>query len=230
MRRLATLGCALAVALVIGPGGCSGDDRPPSAAPPPPLVFADAGVAPPLPAEPADGELDDISGSRREWRTGTRPRRPLEITLRSTPSGATAAVDGVIVGRTPALWEGEFTGREREFTFVLPGYSMARYRFAPITSGVVHGRLERMGDGDAGVPQIPQPELPHRPPAASRPAPPPAEDTHGEPAPAEVDVDAAAEAAAPAPTPAPAPAPTPEPAPAPAPAPAAADTPATQPN
>jgi hypothetical protein len=229
MHRLATLGCAVAVTAV-AVTACGGDDRPP-AAPPPALALADAGIAPPLPAEPTvEGELDDISGSRREWRTGTRPRRPLEITLRSSPSGATAAVDGVIVGRTPALWEGEFTGREREFTFVLPGYSMARYRFAPITSGVVHGRLERMGDGDAGVPQIPQPELPHRPPTASRPSTPAAPEpatvpTSGEPAP-EAEPDAAA-AAPPAIAPAPAPAP---PAPAPAePAPAEPE-PATQPN
>lgn len=237
MHRLATLGCAVAVTAV-AVTACGRDDRPP-AAPPPALLLADAGVTPPLPAEPGgsvDGELDDISGSRREWRTGTRPRRPLEITLRSSPSGATAAVDGVIVGRTPALWEGEFTGREREFTFVLPGYSMARYRFAPITSGVVHGRLERMGDGDAGVPQIPQPELPHRPPAASRPSTPAAPEpepepatapTTGEPAP-QTEPDAAA-AAPPARAPATAPTP-PAPAPGPAePAPAEPE-PATQPN
>jgi hypothetical protein len=210
MHRLATLGCVVAVT------ACSGDDRPP--APPPPPVIADAGIAPPLPAEPAEGELDDISGSRREWRAGTRPRRPLEITRRSTPSGATAAVDGVIVGRTPALWEGEFTGREREFTFVLPGYSMARYRFAPITSGVVHGRLERMGDGDAGVPQIPQPELPHRPPPArpSTPAAPSEPPAAAEPAP-EAETNAAPGAA-------------PEAAPAPAEAAPAEPAPATQPS
>jgi hypothetical protein len=169
---------------------CSGDDRRP---PPPPPVIADAALAVVLPEEPlVSDELDpdDVSGSRREWRSNPRSRRGLEITLRSSPSGATAAVDGVIVGRTPALWEGEFTGREREFTFVLPGYSMARYRFAPTTSGVVHGKLERMGDGDAGVPQIPQPELIHRdPPPVRAPRPPAAPD-------AQADAAVAAEPAA----------------------------------
>ena len=67
--------------------------------------------------------------------------RPIELVLRSTPAGAIAAVDGVAVGPTPAVWQGSTDGRAREFTFVLPGYSIARYRFIPMQSGVVHGTL-----------------------------------------------------------------------------------------
>ncbi|HLU66783.1 MAG TPA: hypothetical protein VKZ63_10930 [Kofleriaceae bacterium] len=78
--------------------------------------------------------------ARRESRA--RRGRPIEIVLRSTPPGAVAAVDGVAVGPTPALWEGTADGRAREFTFVLPGHAIARYRFVPTQSGVVHGSLD----------------------------------------------------------------------------------------
>src|SRR5438445_12904718 len=68
----------------------------------------------------------------------THPGRPLDVTLRSTPPGADAAVDGIPRGTTPTYWSGEADGREHEFTFVLPGHAVARYRFVPITSGVIH--------------------------------------------------------------------------------------------
>jgi hypothetical protein len=102
----------------------------------------DRPTAGPAPARPAQG----------------RAARPIDIVLRSSPSGATAAVDGVPIGPTPTYWSGDANGREREFTFVLPGYAFARYRFVPITSGVVHARLEVLtADTDAGVP--PEPEM-----------------------------------------------------------------------
>jgi len=169
MGRLAALGCAALLA------ACSNDRPAPPPPPRPALEFPDAAVAPPAPApvpvyDPATGlRIDDDWAARRFDRP--RQRRTLEITLRSTPNGALAAVDGTVVGRTPTLWEGEFTGQAREFTFVLPGYTVARYRFAPITSGVVHGRLDKAGDGDAGVPEIPLPE-PGPPEPAPRREPP----------------------------------------------------------
>ncbi len=70
-----------------------------------------------------------------------RSARPIDIILKSSPPGADAAVDGVIVGRTPAYWYGDADGHEHEFTFVLPGHDGARYRFVPIQSGTVHARL-----------------------------------------------------------------------------------------
>jgi hypothetical protein len=73
-----------------------------------------------------------------------RKGRSIELLLRSTPSGAVAAIDGQALGPTPALWQGEADGRAREFTFVLPGYASARYRFVPLQDGVVHGSLERL--------------------------------------------------------------------------------------
>ncbi len=73
--------------------------------------------------------------------------------LRSSPPGAVAAVDGVAVGPTPTLWEGTVNATPREFTFVLPGYAIARYRFVPTRSGIVHGTLEPIKpegeDGDS---------------------------------------------------------------------------------
>lgn len=78
--------------------------------------------------------------------------RPIEVTLRSTPPGATAAVDGTVVGTTPAYWGGDADGREHEFTFDLKGFALARYRFVPVTSGVIHARLDPIAEEtDAGV-------------------------------------------------------------------------------
>ena len=157
--------------LVVVLAGCGGDDGAETKPPPPPmpgyLVDAAAEATPTvLPSyDPASGyHLDDAEGgtaARRTERTAPRERRVLQLMLKSTPSGALAAVDGKVLGRTPLFWEGEFTGREREFTFVLPGYTMARYRFVPIKDGFVHGRLEKVStDGDAGVPVIPSPPQP----------------------------------------------------------------------
>jgi len=89
-----------------------------------------------------------------------------------------AAVDGVRLGPTPVLWEGWLDGQAREFTFVMAGHALARYRFVPITDGIVHGSLVKItDDGDAGVPEIPQvaPPPQRRLPAEqpSRPSPPP---------------------------------------------------------
>ena len=95
-------------------------------------------------------------------RTNDDPRRPppsnrvghpIDVILRSSPQLAQAAVDGVPLGPTPAYWNGMADGREHEFTFVLPGHAVARYRFVPITSGVIHARLDPISDdqSDAGV-------------------------------------------------------------------------------
>ncbi|MBZ0234064.1 MAG: PEGA domain-containing protein, partial [Deltaproteobacteria bacterium] len=85
-----------------------------------------------------------------------RDRKTGQLLLRSTPAGALAAVDGVILGRTPVLWEGALDGQSHEFTFAMAGHALARYRFVPVTSGVVHGTLVKLTDDrDAGVPEIP---------------------------------------------------------------------------
>jgi hypothetical protein len=95
------------------------------------------------------------------------PQRPrgghsIQITLRTSPPGASAAVDGTPVGTTPAYWSGDADGREHEFTFDLRGYALARYRFVPITSGVVHARLDPIAEEtDAGVAISPEATLPH---------------------------------------------------------------------
>lgn len=104
--------------------------------------------------EPGPGPRTDPESSRVPARPAqARAVRPIEVLLRSSPPGALAAVDGAPVGQTPAYWAGDADGREHEFTFVLPGYASARYRFVPITSGVIHARLEVLADdNDAGVP------------------------------------------------------------------------------
>jgi hypothetical protein len=109
---------------------------------------ADAG-----PGSPGGYHLDDPTVEYAVDREPSRHKgRALELLLRSTPPGAVAAVDGEAIGPTPTLWAGEGDGRPREFTFVLPGYATARYRFVPTHPGVVHGTLERLklDDLDAG--------------------------------------------------------------------------------
>jgi hypothetical protein len=91
-----------------------------------------------------------------------RGAHPIQITLRTSPPGASAAVDGTPVGTTPAYWAGDADGREHEFTFDLHGYALARYRFVPVTSGVVHARLDPIAEEtDAGVAISPEATLPH---------------------------------------------------------------------
>nr|HEX4314764.1 hypothetical protein [Kofleriaceae bacterium] len=77
------------------------------------------------------------------------PSRPIDVTLRTTPAGARATVDGQPMGTTPTFWAGDANGKEHEFTFVYDGraangqrYAVARYRFVPVASGIIHVKLE----------------------------------------------------------------------------------------
>jgi hypothetical protein len=157
---------ALTVALL----ACSGEksDRGAAANAPPTPVAADAAVAPPSPPpgphdagvtfDPTGFHLDDTAPPRPGSRLAARDRKPGQLLLRSTPTGAIAAVDGVRLGATPVLWEGVFDGQTHEFTFVMAGHALARYRFVPVTNGIVHGTLIKLTDDrDAGVPEIPTP-------------------------------------------------------------------------
>jgi hypothetical protein len=108
---------------------------------PPDAGIADAGVADSLSgAGSASGGFFDAFLPRPG--SPAPQRRHLELTLRSTPAGAIAAVDGLVIGPTPTFWTGKVTGRPREFTFALDGYALARYRFVPVQDGVVHATLK----------------------------------------------------------------------------------------
>jgi hypothetical protein len=102
-----------------------------------------------------------------------RERRAIDVTLRSSPPGAQVAVDGTVVGVTPAFWSGYADGREHTFVFNLPRHAIANYRFVPVSSGVIHARLDPIAEErDAGV--APPPEVvPNPPPSAIAPPPPP---------------------------------------------------------
>jgi hypothetical protein len=166
------------VALVIA--GCSGGNEPskpadptPPAAPPPdaPTVeLQPSGVFDPAGGRHLDDDLPPLATIPVPAQG--RPhgaQRPIDLTLRSTPPGAMAAVDGVQVGPTPTFWSGDANGRVHEFTFVSPHYSVARYRFVPVTSGILFARLDSVaGDEptpDAGVPPIPMAPVGVLPPA-----------------------------------------------------------------
>jgi len=114
--------------------------------PPSPKPPGDETLAPPEQTGPDTSgfHLDDREIEYDIPRRGNRSRKgpPIQIVLRSSPPGAVAAVDGVTIGPTPSLWEGMADAATREFTFVLPGYAIARYRFVPTRSGIVHGTLE----------------------------------------------------------------------------------------
>lgn len=108
--------------------------------------------------DPASGyHLDEVVEYVRPARKPAPvAKKQIQITLRSSPPGALASVDGAVIGRTPTLWVGE-ANAERQFTFVLPGYVMARYRFIATTDGTVHGQLTKMTKDapDAGVANTP---------------------------------------------------------------------------
>jgi hypothetical protein len=117
------------------------------------------------------GHLDDDVGHRTTQPAASRTSRPIDVILRSTPTSAQAAVDGIVIGPTPAYWSGNADGREHEFTFVLSGHAIARYRFVPITSGTIHARLIPIAPDEVDTGK-PPPEL--VPPAMKQPdAPPP---------------------------------------------------------
>jgi hypothetical protein len=83
--------------------------------------------------------------------TSGRPR--LHLSLRSTPSGAAATIDGRVVGTTPVRWEMEDDGRVHDFAFTMHGYEPWRLRFSPSHDGVVHAPLRALPDEDAGADQ-----------------------------------------------------------------------------
>jgi hypothetical protein len=144
-----------ALALLIA--ACSSSNAPP----PPPTVPVDAAVD----GITAIGSHDPNSRHLDEGGTGkvaprqkpNRAARPIDIMLRTTPHGAEARVDGVLVGLTPTFWFGESDGREHEFTFTRRNYATGRYRFVPVQSGIIHAQLEPVAEGnpDAGIkPQL----------------------------------------------------------------------------
>jgi hypothetical protein len=168
----------LCVAILLAASGCPSKDPPRDK--PQPQQPIDAGTRqleqhtpamPPTGSTIATGHLDDDDGARHISTAGAnRPSKPIDVMLRSTPTGAQAAVDGIVIGPTPAYWSGNADGKEHEFTFVLSGHAIARYRFVPISSGTIHARLIPISDDvDAGVPP---PEV--VPPVVVRPPAPPA--------------------------------------------------------
>lgn len=157
--------------------GCSDHGSSNSAAKPPPdppAIARDAAITVEPPAVHVE---DDVARTTPAAPAATqnRPGHPIDITLRSTPPGAQIAVDGAVIGTTPAFWSGMADGREHEFVFTLRGHAIARYRFVPVTSGVIHPRLEPIAEEpDAGV--LPPPEVvphPHQPSAIAPPSAPP---------------------------------------------------------
>ena len=153
---------------------CSGDDKP-KREPEKLAVRLDAGVAPQQPAgplgDPSGMHLDDDSGSRVVASpTASRNARDIEITLRSTPPGARVSVDGTPLGNTPAFCPCKADGREHEFLFTLPGHAIARYRFVPVSSGVIHARLDPIAE-EPNVGTPPPEVVPHQPVAPAPAAP-----------------------------------------------------------
>jgi hypothetical protein len=158
---------ALVLASLILAGCNDGGEESPDEAATPPSIDAAAAIAPTPGADAHDGGSaaahDGDAGAATATDKPGKPGRPrrvagadrsiLVLTLRSTPTGAMASVDGTPIGRTPTFWETEFDGREHEFTFTMAGYAMERRLFVPTTSGHVHGTLVKItaAAGDAGL-------------------------------------------------------------------------------
>ena len=141
-----------ALALLIA--ACSEPSAPPPPAPAVPMDAAVDGITAIGTYDPNARHLDEGgTGKVPPKQKSNRPARPVDITLKTTPVGAEARVDGVLIGLTPTFWFGESDGREHEFTFTRRGYATGRYRFVPIQSGVVHAQLEPVAEDnpDAGI-------------------------------------------------------------------------------
>ncbi|MBL4635201.1 MAG: PEGA domain-containing protein [Kofleriaceae bacterium] len=99
-----------------------------------------------LPPLPETGTHLDGSGNYTplipKTSRGKEPKgTTIDLILRSSPPGATASIDGKVIGVTPTFWSGQAGHKNHDFTFVKEGYSMARYRFVAVKSGVVHASL-----------------------------------------------------------------------------------------
>jgi hypothetical protein len=128
-------------------GGCSSKGEPPTQQPtPPPVDAAPADTITEIGGNDPDRFVDPDPTHRvpAAKKPRVRPARPIDIMLKSSPSGATAFVDGVAIGPTPTYWYGDSDGKEHEFAFSLRGHGVGRYRFVPIQSGTVHARLAPM--------------------------------------------------------------------------------------
>lgn len=149
--------------------------------PPPTPVISDAGVdgiTTIVGFDPASGmHLDDDGpGKAAAAKRPKGPSVPIGIMLKSEPPGATVLVDGENLGVTPKYWSGVADGNEHEFAFTKPNYALARYRFVPISSGVLHATLERVSLGeapDAGLEPIIAPKYAPDAALAPPPVPPP---------------------------------------------------------
>jgi len=164
----------LAYLATIATGVCAGcgskADKPP--APPVAVVPRDAGIDGITSIPPFDPmsnmHLDDVTAHRAPTPAHGKASHEIALTLRSTPPGAIARVDGIEVGSTPTFWSGAFDGQPHDFTFTLDHYATQEYKFVPVTSGVVHVRLDRVASDevDAGVPE---PMLRQPPPVVTPP-------------------------------------------------------------
>ncbi len=145
------------IALVIA--GCSGEAPPAPAPAPSPAALANADAG----ADAVQLQAADLDGIAR---TAKKAGRPIDIVLRSSPVPAKVSVDGTPVGVTPQVWIGE-TGALHTFVFEAPGYAEARFQFVPVSSGVLHPRLDPVIEYlDAGVPP-PREVVPQPPPPAT---------------------------------------------------------------
>jgi hypothetical protein len=123
----------VALVLVLG-GGCSA--RPGAK---PTAAAGDAAVVAPVPAVAAPAPAAAAAAPATAPVADAKPR--LHLQLRSTPPGADVAVDGRPAGRTPTMAEVDDDGREHEFTFVLAGYALERYRTRVVQAGVIHASM-----------------------------------------------------------------------------------------
>ena len=145
------------------------------------------------PIEGSGMHLDDDVGSRTVQPPATGARQgQIQITLRSTPSGARPRSTACRSARRPRSGAAPRTAASTSSRSYSTGHAIARYRFVPITSGVIHARLEPVGEEvDAGVPAV-EVTPPPPPPVHTAPPPPPTVIAPADAAPPPIDAAPAA--------------------------------------
>ena len=152
-------------ALLVVAACSSGSADPEPVAEPPPVAKPDAQQVAPEPpsSDPIGQHIDDDAPKKPPPSATKHASHPIDITLRSTPSPARVLVDGMLVGLTPTYWSGNADGMPHVFVFIyepprknMQRYAVAQYKFVPVTSGVVHARLEPIASDDKEPPPPPE--------------------------------------------------------------------------
>jgi hypothetical protein len=116
----------LIVLLLTVAAGCGGKKTKPKEEDHSPVKPATVQVPTPPDAAPAVAPKADLPAPKM-----------LHLTLKSTPEGADASVDGKPLGKTPASFDLEDNGKEHDFDIEKDGYAPQKFKSTPMRDGLV---------------------------------------------------------------------------------------------